>query len=725
MDLKKKLKELKPQQLNCNVFDVYSYNGLTMQDLLCQFFTTINECVKSTNEVIDLTDWLVDIGLEEEVVKKLMVLIEDGTVEKLINVNLFKTLNNEINGLSSQLEQKANIEDVVNISSGTPLFANSTSEMTDTTRNYVNITDGYLYNYSDGQWVKTTILYQSSGIADKSIGTKETMYLMAEGEQSKNLFNKDTVIKGKQVNYINGVVDENIETCASDYISVDSGEEYILTHFSTGSDIAFYNSDNVFVSGIGSAAGAFIVPLEATKLRLTTRLTNLDTQQLEKGNVRTEYTNYYPKAKICENSIKNEHLKGGITKDKLDFNVLDLQNSTNLFNKDTVTKDSYVNYLTGKVETVSGFSVSDFIEVLSDTTYTKKLNHQMAFYDENETFISGLLNPTTFTTPSNCKYIRICFPSNMIEDYMLNVGETLLNYETYYKKIKSENFGPNTIPKSALAFNINNNGNIIVVDKNGNGDYTSINEALSNINDSIDNKYLLVITPGVYEESVKLIGRYVTIVGVNREECIIKTTNNDYLNPPVDLSCNSHLVNLTIISTKNTPVNLDLGSYAVHFDIAGRYSISDEKYQGKSLIKNCKLISENSSALGIGLSSKQHLIVEDSEIYSPNGYSLILHTLLLAGGVNQKATFKRNIIHNDDDNSVIQMYDANHSDRFGGEKDCYDTIFEFIDNNIYSELRDDNLIEKFDTPSNGEGLITGYVKLGKSSYGNRLTELNY
>ena len=112
MELNKKLKELKPQQLNCNVFDVYSYNGLTMQDLLCQFFTKINECVKSSNEVIDLTDWLVNTGLEEEVVKKLMVLIEDGTVEKLINVNLFKTLNNEINELSSQLEHKANKNEV-------------------------------------------------------------------------------------------------------------------------------------------------------------------------------------------------------------------------------------------------------------------------------------------------------------------------------------------------------------------------------------------------------------------------------------------------------------------------------------------------------------------------------------------------------------------------------------------------------------------------------------
>src|SRR5699024_10144739 len=70
-------------------------------DLLCQFFTKINECVTSTNEVLDLTEWLVSVGLEEEVVKKLMGLIKDGTIEKLINVNLFNTL-------TSQLEHKAN-----------------------------------------------------------------------------------------------------------------------------------------------------------------------------------------------------------------------------------------------------------------------------------------------------------------------------------------------------------------------------------------------------------------------------------------------------------------------------------------------------------------------------------------------------------------------------------------------------------------------------------------
>lgn len=115
MDFNKKLEELKPYQLNCNVFDVYSYNGLSMQDLLCQFFTKINECITVSNETIDLAKWLVNEGLEIEVVKKLMIWLEDGTLENIINVNLFNSLNDKINGLSSQLEHNANKLEQINI----------------------------------------------------------------------------------------------------------------------------------------------------------------------------------------------------------------------------------------------------------------------------------------------------------------------------------------------------------------------------------------------------------------------------------------------------------------------------------------------------------------------------------------------------------------------------------------------------------------------------------
>ena len=96
MDLNKKLEELKPYQLNCNVFDVYSYNGLSMQDLLCQFFTKINECIEVSNTTLNLAEWLVNTGLSQEVVKKLMAWLDDGTLENIINENIFRTLNAKI-----------------------------------------------------------------------------------------------------------------------------------------------------------------------------------------------------------------------------------------------------------------------------------------------------------------------------------------------------------------------------------------------------------------------------------------------------------------------------------------------------------------------------------------------------------------------------------------------------------------------------------------------------
>ena len=103
MKISSKLNELKRTDLNCNVFDVYSYNDLSMQELLCQFFTKINECIKVSNETIDLATWLVNEGLAIEVVNKLMLWLDDGTLENLINVNLFNTLHSKIENINTQL----------------------------------------------------------------------------------------------------------------------------------------------------------------------------------------------------------------------------------------------------------------------------------------------------------------------------------------------------------------------------------------------------------------------------------------------------------------------------------------------------------------------------------------------------------------------------------------------------------------------------------------------
>lgn len=87
--------------------------------------------------------------------------ITEKAKEVDLNTTNIKVLNLE--------NTKASKDDVARISTGTPLFASSIGDMTDIKRNYVNTTDGYLYRYNGSIFEKTTVLYQSSGISDKSI----------------------------------------------------------------------------------------------------------------------------------------------------------------------------------------------------------------------------------------------------------------------------------------------------------------------------------------------------------------------------------------------------------------------------------------------------------------------------------------------------------------------------------------------------------------------------
>ena len=74
--------------------------------------------------------------------------ILDSQIKEKANKVDLGTQKARIEILDSQIKDieknKADRDDVAKISSGTPLFASTEAEMTDITRNYVNISDGYL-----------------------------------------------------------------------------------------------------------------------------------------------------------------------------------------------------------------------------------------------------------------------------------------------------------------------------------------------------------------------------------------------------------------------------------------------------------------------------------------------------------------------------------------------------------------------------------------------------
>ena len=90
------ISNLKDINLKCNKFSVYDSNALTINELLCDFFTKINECVDVSNQGINILNWLKEQGLPNEVLTHLEKWLNDGTLENIINDGIFTDLNNKI-----------------------------------------------------------------------------------------------------------------------------------------------------------------------------------------------------------------------------------------------------------------------------------------------------------------------------------------------------------------------------------------------------------------------------------------------------------------------------------------------------------------------------------------------------------------------------------------------------------------------------------------------------
>ena len=86
----------------------------------------------------------------------------------------------------------------------------------------------------------------------------------------------------------------------------------------------------------------------------------------------------------------------------------------NLFDNEnaTIRNNAYINYNTGAIagSSTTNYALENYIEIEASAIYTlanATSGMRLAFYDENETYISGKNNTFIgFTTPSNAKYIR-------------------------------------------------------------------------------------------------------------------------------------------------------------------------------------------------------------------------------------------------------------------------------------------------------------------------------
>ena len=76
------------------------------------------------------------------------------------------------------------------------------------------------------------------------------------------------------------------------------------------------------------------------------------------------------------------------------------------------------------------YYATDYIPVLSNTTYTKSNNTRYELYDINKTLLKGATG-STFTTTSDTRYIRYNVLKTEIDTHQLEQGSTATSYEPY------------------------------------------------------------------------------------------------------------------------------------------------------------------------------------------------------------------------------------------------------------------------------------------------------
>lgn len=250
--------------------------------------------------------------------------------------------------------------------------------------------------------------------------------------------------------------------------------------------------------------------------------------------------------------------------------------------------------------------------------------------------------------------------------------------------------------------------NHVTVGKSGCA-YSSIQQAINSVPDCL---ITLVIHPGIYNEHVVLIGKNISLQGINKDTCIIQDNSGDYYNAPLSASGNGKISNLTFISTHNN-ANYTIPSYALHCDYAGT---------GTLTFTNCSFTSYQNSAVGIGMHQSQTIIFDDCDIRkndSYNGGAFYCHN-----DVGNNVTDQHLIIKNSHITTnigvAIRVDDAS---IFNYNKNSQMDIA-FYNNTLSSDQKgiSNNIVYFRDKPIN-DG-ISGQIELTKDSSGNNVSCLN-
>lgn len=254
-------------------------------------------------------------------------------------------------------------------------------------------------------------------------------------------------------------------------------------------------------------------------------------------------------------------------------------------------RNYYANWNTGKLSRKDKYFCSPYLRAINgtivcDTTTSNDNVFTVSFYDSNLNMVSSVFNKTVVPIPKNAYYF--CFSKRIDIEYDVKIIS---------------------------------NSTTLTVSKDNSKMFTSINAALNFAYaiESKENPITIIVFPGVYKENLVIKGQhYVSLIGTNRETCIIKNELAQYNNAPLRIQGACYVANLTFIATadkyssttgtgyeawkkdvlagvSNPTWLTTVGSYAVHCDDVTNGETTT------SLFENCYMYSETFPAFGAGM----------------------------------------------------------------------------------------------------------------------------
>ena len=84
---------------------VYDFNDFTLNELICKLAQKMDEVITQSNESFNYLDWLKGEGLSDEVVKTLTEWEENGTLSKIINIDVINKLKIELDNIENNIDR--------------------------------------------------------------------------------------------------------------------------------------------------------------------------------------------------------------------------------------------------------------------------------------------------------------------------------------------------------------------------------------------------------------------------------------------------------------------------------------------------------------------------------------------------------------------------------------------------------------------------------------------